>query len=35
LRDLEERAPNAVPIADANLIIRQAIHREILTKLPE
>jgi hypothetical protein len=35
LRDLEERAPNPVSIADANLVVGQAHHCEVLAKLSE
>jgi hypothetical protein len=35
LRHLEERTAKAIPVANADLVVRQALHREVLAELPE
>ena len=34
LGDLEHGVPDPVPVADADLVIRQSLHREVLAELP-
>ncbi len=35
LRHLEQRAADAIPVADADLVVREAFHGEVLAELPE
>src|SRR5207244_2210667 len=35
LRHLEQRAADAVPVANADLVVRQALHGEVFAELPE
>src|SRR5215471_16286578 len=35
LRHLEQRAANAIPVANANLVVRQPLYGEVLAELPE
>ena len=35
LRDLEQRAADAIAVADADLVVRQAVHGEVFAELPE
>ncbi len=35
LRHFEQRAPDAIPVADAHLVVRQTLYGEVLAELPE